>query len=413
MPEENFPTNTPPQPTAPTVPPQPQGPAFPSMAPVQPELEKKEVPIPKRRSPFIFILFLLFLIALAGAGYYGFMYYKEVSKPSPTPTTEPTPVATTDPTADWKIYINPSWKISFKYPQTWTDLKLEGSESYVSKDSSNIINLTINKGIYYNDKPLDPYSSAFSASIGQKVGEENEKIKIADLEIDGRDAVVVSMDYLQSTQEPPSYSYIYIIKDNNSLFILNFWSQDGDKSKTNIMDQKETFDQILSTFKFIDKETDTSNWKTYTNTKYKYSFKYPTLFIKQITDPSAITLLSQDVGSYFEMDKNGVFLAINKVADSKEIADLNKILSSQVNKELIFDQPKNPANIIEVLSVADSNAVIYHQKDIDEKNTDYSYSCVFKNKDNYFLVFLSGPSGNKEYNLSLLKQILSTLKFTS
>lgn len=36
-----------------------------------------------------------------------------------------------------------------------------------------------------------------------------------------------------------------------------------------------TFNKILSTFKFINQINETANWKTYTNTKAGYSFKYP------------------------------------------------------------------------------------------------------------------------------------------
>jgi len=201
----------------------------------------------------IFILFSLGVVV--------FLYYQNqqlknmLANYQSQPTSSPTPSATADPTANWKVSANPEWGISFKYPTTWSEFTTSGGE-YFSTDSVTKINLRLSKGVFYNNMPSDPYSSAFSATAGQSVGNAKENVKIADLLLDRHQAVLISMDHLLDTQDVPSYSYVYIIKDNNSLYTLNFW-QDGNESKTNILNNKSTFDQILSTFKFLGNATTT------------------------------------------------------------------------------------------------------------------------------------------------------------
>lgn len=67
------------------------------------------------------LIIVLIIAVLAGGGYIGYKYFK--SNFNITPVTSPTPINETppeDPTANWKTYINPTEKFSFKYPPTWT-----------------------------------------------------------------------------------------------------------------------------------------------------------------------------------------------------------------------------------------------------------------------------------------------------
>jgi len=61
--------------------------------------------------PWLLIVFII--VALAGAGYFGWRWYSnhKTTTPSPSNTT------TTISTADWKTYINETYKFSFKYPK--------------------------------------------------------------------------------------------------------------------------------------------------------------------------------------------------------------------------------------------------------------------------------------------------------
>ena len=233
------------------------------MDPQSPQIPKPASPAggqpqPPRFPLLLVLLSLLSLLLLLSTGYLAYQnmqLQKQIKKLSSQQITT-TPSTTPDPTANWKTYTNTSWDISFKYPAEWVDI-IPSGESFISEGSANKVNLRIDKGRYYNNVPLDPYSTAFTVAVGQHPGGDNENTKIADIKVDGHDAVIISMDGLQSTQEAPSFLYDYIVRDGNSLFTLSFWSADGAKSKENITNQKQTFDQILSTFKFIDQPTTT------------------------------------------------------------------------------------------------------------------------------------------------------------
>ena len=63
--------------------------------------------------------------------------------------------------------------------------------------------------------------------------------------------------------------YIYIEAESNGKFY--FLSVKGDK----LSEKFEVFNQMLSTFKFLEQEPTTANWKTYRNDIYNYELKYP------------------------------------------------------------------------------------------------------------------------------------------
>ena len=78
----------------------------------------------------------------------------------------------------------------------------------------------------------------------------------------------------------------------------------GDFSYT-LSSHPDHTDTILSTFKFL---SDTTNWKTYNNEKYQYSFKYPPdLTIGNGTDPESAF---SHVDNVFLIDNKGNFLTI-------------------------------------------------------------------------------------------------------
>jgi len=70
------------------------------------------------------------------------------------------------------------------------------------------------------------------------------------------------------------------------------------QSKAKYKYENEIFDQILSTFKFIDptSQVDTSNWQTYRNEEFGFEFKYPH---KWETEPVTFESPGENIFSVF------------------------------------------------------------------------------------------------------------------
>ncbi|MCL5410066.1 MAG: hypothetical protein M1607_04375 [Patescibacteria group bacterium] len=83
---------------------------------------------------------------------------------------------------------------------------------------------------------------------------------------------------------------IYYLLNNKNVWTISFITAPIASSSTEIDSSPYAKDRdiFLNSLKFADQmqTTDISNWKTYTNEKYGYSFKYPNLFIVSVsTDP--------------------------------------------------------------------------------------------------------------------------------
>ncbi len=83
----------------------------------------------KKNSPILIVAIILMLIAVLAAGGY-LLWLKYFSGSGTTPT--PTPIAivtaspTPDPTANWKTYSDDLHDITFKYPTSWTLTETKG-----------------------------------------------------------------------------------------------------------------------------------------------------------------------------------------------------------------------------------------------------------------------------------------------
>ncbi len=229
-------------------------------------------------SSFLLILLALLLLLVSGATIFLAYQNRQLQQQITKLQTVPHPVLSTTPsqTVNLQTYTNTKWGISFQYPSTWSTFTTSGGE-YFSKDSQTNINLRLSRNIVTTS---DMYSLAFPATVGQHVI-STQNIKIAELKVDGRAAVLMSMDYLQDTQDVPSYAYAYVIKDGSSLYILNFWqdkSQDNTDIKANIVTHKSNFEQILSTFKFLNNAATSlvpTGWKTHMFASYGITLYAP------------------------------------------------------------------------------------------------------------------------------------------
>ena len=145
-------------------------------------------------------------------------------------------------TADWKTYRNDEYGFEFKYPinLTFRESLPSGTNGTVMFSNPNDGMVEFNATVFLNTEQL---SKGLDSWVDQ-----------GEVLIDGQKARKMIAENENST------NILYLIASKNTSISFS---------------QNNFGEQILSTFKFIDQTTDTSNWKTYRNDKYGFEFKYP------------------------------------------------------------------------------------------------------------------------------------------
>ena len=177
-----------------------------------------------------------------------------------------------DPTADWETYNNSDYNFSFKYPLEWqlSESPSEYLNIIITPDPSDekgfppiqisIDSTTDNAGKHISfstiQDAVDHYSQDF---------DENTLLEES-FAISGKQAIKVSGQLKgPGPGQRSRLGYTFVQLANKVLVI-----QLGDLNSEPILNQ------ILSTFKFTEaSNVDTSDWKTYENSKFGFTVKYP------------------------------------------------------------------------------------------------------------------------------------------
>lgn len=198
----------------------------------------------KNKSGIIHSLPLL-LVGVLFVGGIGVAYYfgknsnsPIISKPSPTPETK-----LENKMNDWKVYENTKFNYSFKYPQNAQPVERNG---------------TVELNFEYKDE--SGFFSQFSFTVSV---DENTKNMSADKFVDkndenylsGENTMVAGVEGYKAIwfgfdHETQS---IYLTKEGY-IYILSYPSAIPEIPDTHFEEYKKTFDQILSTFEFIETE---------------------------------------------------------------------------------------------------------------------------------------------------------------
>ena len=210
---------------------------------------------------YLMLLILLLSIAISCLFIY-IVFFKDkisnIATPQPIATVSPTPVPTqvSYETTGWKTYVNPKLNWSVDYPNSWymydKGFKGNGEDQYIS--------------VFFNNEPFPEnipegieiaYDGVSIYADMLDTGQLLEGIlpryisSQEPVQVDGRAATKVVQDTRNDEMLAEVYRvletryYIDYLKDEYKTLLITFVDRNGDINST-------TFDQILSTFKFLD-----------------------------------------------------------------------------------------------------------------------------------------------------------------
>lgn len=244
-------------------------------SPATPILQPVPKPLPLNK-----ILFLISFISLILAGY--FIYQNRLLQqrlaaietsqlPTPVEPTPTTPDETVIIPADWKGYSFPNASLRFSTPPTFTVTLDEPNPDsftlYIQNYKNSISEVTSPYQLYGLFQPGNYGDTEFYI---EELKADLEPTSIKDITIGGFAGVE---------------GQIRGNRNRFAAYILTNIGKWGFFTSPSTSINKGISDQILSTFKFFGTPTDeTANWKTRTNSIYKYQFKYPPTW-NDISDP--------------------------------------------------------------------------------------------------------------------------------
>src|SRR5260221_1405311 len=346
-------------------------------------------------NPPLIALIILVVILLGATGllaYQNMQLQKQITKSQVNTYNSPVPSGT-DETANWKTYTNTKHGYSIKYPNDWSFREFSSTKDgagFYNTASGDVIGnepITIN----FNQRPSNDQSVPFS-----------DYVKIAAIkEIQGFESLVL-INLVTTNSGIVGYKTTWNYKTlageaKISLPITYFDTKlpTGETVQINLGDKndEQIYNKILSTFKFTDQsQTDTSNWKTYTNQNYKFSFNYPALWTEQGPITSSDTALvylhsNETFGNGPEPLRYFVWVA-------KENSLPNVTFSQGViGSYKVYKTDKLPSRVGELSAFITDDGKTYVRLSLDP----YDANQPFTSQDKY---------------LSIFNQILSTFKFT-
>ena len=258
----------------------------------QPKVEDKQpVEVKPKKELLIPILLILLLIVFGITAYLGYQYYQSTKQldtttneiqPSSLPTDESTSIP--DPTTDWKIFSNTKYGYQFKYPDNWevnrgpgesSDEELgktrnihiySGRSTELSKPSDIGLSFSIDTN-QLHQKGDEKLCNTLEDCITKSTGHFPKELERTEESFQGNKAIRIIFRRDTSLYYQV-FSYLFVIIGDD-FYDFEMIVQNGD-----FKDHKDLFDQILSTFKFLD---DNENTKTYSHDSLPgFAFDYQT-----------------------------------------------------------------------------------------------------------------------------------------
>ncbi len=214
--------------------------------------------IPPTPKPSILPVVLSFFlcISLAGVGllaYQNMVLQRQIVslQVQPIPTLSPASTPTADPTANWKTYTNGNYNYQFKYPLNWPDIpsvvsnqkdgfQLAGQNVYLSQYFPQVKPPQFQIEVFKSNKELRP------DELEEKEGCGFPTFAISKSKVGGIQAIVGRRLAPRDSSAPYYTGLHYCVRTYSGGFIYNFLWEEGSDVDSGL------FDQILSTFKFVD-----------------------------------------------------------------------------------------------------------------------------------------------------------------
>lgn len=358
-----------------------QTPAVPNLE-QQPSIEK---PKGNRVVALMVIIVVLLLGAVGILGYQNLQLQKQLISLQPTPS----PSATSDPTADWKTYTSQDYGFELRYPTDWEARQGKDAEgkpigqfswsvpASLKKVSAFSLTLSI---VNTNESTAEAFVQAYIAAGGPGKIEYRAKSEVTiggvtGVKLESVFAFDKSQDQIYLLHNGKIYEFILPIRGVNP-------------NITDAVKNNPIAYQILSTFKFIDQTTDTSNWKIYTNTS-GYSIKYPTSFTTGLQTAGAGNIEASPTAGNLFIYKSGASEPYVERYINLEVFQMKPTYNQGTVTEAKLDN-----QTVEKIMIPGSKFDIYSAK---------------IGTNGFIEIYVSNDSTKKE----TANQILSTFKFTN
>jgi hypothetical protein len=221
----------------------------------------------KKSNLFKIVIIAIGILIVAGLSLNAYLMFSKketVTKPSDSPVIV-TP--TSDTTANWTTYANPTYGYSIKFPDTYeVPPQTEKQKSQLGVDNNMCVTLKNdnNNNCYISISVWEESVDEVVTRFGPTDGSQSEDYTLG---------VIKGKIIIYKMGESTTQAKIFLPKPNvtNETITLTYTNFPGD------IETSKLIDQILSTFKFTDSSSsiDITNWKTYADSDYHLSIKYP------------------------------------------------------------------------------------------------------------------------------------------
>ncbi len=234
--------------------------------------------------------------------------------PTPTPTVSPSPSPEFD-TSNWQTYRNEEYGFEVKYPAGWEI----GTGSVTSYPQNNNRTLAIK---FF--EPLYLIESQFPGPQGEFLFEVYRNTQVLSLNawIDAfqlrnpsggtllRENTAFSLSGINARKllffSFDSTWNSILVSTNDYVFSLSYYDYAGNDPSADF--HRDIYDQILSTFKFIEPDA-TANWKTYRNEQYGFEVQLPVgwLVEKERDELHFLSPRAQEGKKLYEQEKKKLY----------------------------------------------------------------------------------------------------------